>query len=167
MRITGQRSYSALVRMAMRLHHETRGGAHTGRTEQASGGNGEGGPTRYASRRATGRIRTWRALCRCSRRPTRHCSGRQGAAPLNSCVVEDASRPRQRAADGHPLAVRREAPHNKRMQQTSPPANRFASGFAPDPQRVRLPSLCRCGACISPGLWYYGCKSRRRYAEKR
>jgi hypothetical protein len=28
-----------------------------------------------------------------------------------------------------------EAPHNKRMQQTIPPANKFASGLAPDPQR--------------------------------
>jgi hypothetical protein len=52
-------------------------------------------------------------------------------------VVPDASRPEQRAADCHPLAARREAPHNKRMQQTIPPANTFASGLAPDPQRVR------------------------------
>jgi hypothetical protein len=28
-----------------------------------------------------------------------------------------------------------EAPHNKRMQQTIPPANKFASGLAPDPPR--------------------------------
>ena len=28
-----------------------------------------------------------------------------------------------------------EAPHNKRMQQTISPANKFASGLAPDPQR--------------------------------
>jgi hypothetical protein len=36
----------------------------------------------------------------------------------------------------HPLLVRREAPHKKRIQQTSPPANKFASGLAADPQRV-------------------------------
>jgi RNA-directed DNA polymerase len=34
------------------------------------------------------------------------------------------------------------------------------------PYRDRL-SLCRCGACISPRLWYYVCKSRRSYAQKR
>ena len=56
--------------------------------------------------------------------------------PLPIPIVEGASRPRQRDADGHPLAARLEAPHNKRMQQTSPPANTFASGLAPDPQRV-------------------------------
>jgi hypothetical protein len=64
-------------------------------------------------------------------------------------VVEDASRPRQRAADGHPLAVRREAPHNKRLQQTSPPANTFASGLAPDPQRVRWKRKV-CVRCNKP-----------------
>lgn len=36
----------------------------------------------------------------------------------------------------HPLAVRHEAPHNKRIQQTIPSANKFASGLAPDPQPV-------------------------------
>jgi|LGVE01.1.fsa_nt_gb hypothetical protein len=45
------------------------------------------------------------------------------------------------AVGDHPLVARREAPHNKRIQQTIPPANKFASGLAPDPQRVRLGRL--------------------------
>jgi len=36
----------------------------------------------------------------------------------------------------HPLLARRKAPHNQRMQQTIPLANKFASGLAPDPQRI-------------------------------
>ncbi len=52
----------------------------------------------------------------------------------------DAKRCRGRFAPGynatdHPLVARREAPHNQRIQQTIPPANKFASGLAPDPQR--------------------------------
>ena len=35
----------------------------------------------------------------------------------------------------HPPVARREAPHNQRIQQTIPPANKFAFGLAPDPQR--------------------------------
>jgi hypothetical protein len=42
--------------------------------------------------------------------------------------------PGYKAAD-HLLVALCEAPHNKRMQQTIPPANKFASGLAPDPQR--------------------------------
>jgi hypothetical protein len=34
----------------------------------------------------------------------------------------------------HPLAVRREAPHNQRIQHTSPVTNKFAPGLAADPQ---------------------------------
>ena len=49
-------------------------------------------------------------------------------------VVEVASLPRQRCGY-HPPVARREAPHNQRIQQTIPPANKFASGLAPDPQR--------------------------------
>ena len=33
------------------------------------------------------------------------------------------------------LVALSEAPHNKRMQQTISPANKFASGLAPDPQK--------------------------------
>ena len=52
-------------------------------------------------------------------------------------VVEVASLPRQRCGY-HPPVARREAPHNQRIQQTIPPANKFASGLAPDPQRYVL-----------------------------
>jgi hypothetical protein len=45
------------------------------------------------------------------------------------------------AADDHPQAARRAAPHNQRMQQTIPSASKLASGLAPDPQRVRLTSI--------------------------
>jgi len=37
----------------------------------------------------------------------------------------------------HPLLARRKAPHNQRMQQTIPSANKFAAGLAPDPQRSK------------------------------
>jgi hypothetical protein len=40
------------------------------------------------------------------------------------------------AADDHPQAARRAAPHNQRMQQTIPSASKLASGLAPDPQRL-------------------------------
>jgi len=36
----------------------------------------------------------------------------------------------------HPLLARRKAPHNQRMQQSIPSANKFAAGLAPDPQRI-------------------------------
>ncbi len=36
----------------------------------------------------------------------------------------------------HSLLARRKAPHNQRMQQTIPSANKFAAGLAPDPQRI-------------------------------
>jgi hypothetical protein len=42
------------------------------------------------------------------------------------------------AAYYHPLGARRSAPHNQRMQQTIPSANKFASGLAPDPRRFYL-----------------------------
>ena len=49
-------------------------------------------------------------------------------------VVAGRFAPGYNAAD-HSLVALCEAPHNKRMQQTIPPANKFASGLAPDPQR--------------------------------
>jgi hypothetical protein len=49
-------------------------------------------------------------------------------------VVAGRFAPGYNAAD-QPLVALCEAPHNKRMQQTIPPANKFASGLAPDPQR--------------------------------
>ena len=64
----------------------------------------------------------------CLQRPLRSRFRQQ----LTPSVVEDASRPRQRADEEHPLAVRREAPHNKRMEQTHP----SLPGGAPH-QRVR------------------------------
>jgi hypothetical protein len=57
---------------------------------------------------------------------------RQVSRPL----LPDAPRPATIAAYYHPLAARRSAPHNQRMQQTIPLANKFASGLAPDPRRL-------------------------------
>jgi len=53
-----------------------------------------------------------------------------------SFVVAGRFAPGHNAAD-HSLVAPCEAPHNKRMQQTIPPANKFASGLAPDPQRYQ------------------------------
>jgi len=50
-----------------------------------------------------------------------------------SPVVEDA-RVLDNAADDHPQAARRCAPHNQRMQQSIPSASKLAPGLAADPQ---------------------------------
>jgi hypothetical protein len=48
--------------------------------------------------------------------------------------VVEAARGLDNAADDHPQAARRCAPHNQRMQQPIPSANKLSSGFAADPQ---------------------------------
>jgi hypothetical protein len=53
--------------------------------------------------------------------------------PLKRGVVE-AARGLDNAADDHPQAARRSAPHNQRMQQPIPSASKLASGLAADPQ---------------------------------
>jgi len=55
---------------------------------------------------------------------------------VTGTLLPDAPRPATIAAYYHPLGVRRSAPHNQRMQQTIPSANKFASGLAPDPRRL-------------------------------
>ena len=42
------------------------------------------------------------------------------------------------AADGHPQAARRAAPHNQRIQQSIHSASKLASGLAADPQRLNI-----------------------------
>ena len=59
---------------------------------------------------------------------------RKKPRPLKSGVVAGRFAPGYNATD-HTLVVLCEAPHNKRMQQSIPPANNFASGLAPDPGR--------------------------------
>ena len=51
-------------------------------------------------------------------------------------VVAGRFAPSTIAAYYHPLGARRSAPHNQRMQQTIPSANKFTSGLAPDPRRL-------------------------------
>jgi hypothetical protein len=53
--------------------------------------------------------------------------------------------------------MRGAAPHNPCKRRAT--AQACTLWPAPEAWCVRLPSLCRCGACISPGLWYYVCKS--------
>ena len=48
--------------------------------------------------------------------------------------VVEAARGLDNAADDHPQAARRCAPHNQRMQHPIPSASKFASGLAADPQ---------------------------------
>jgi hypothetical protein len=52
---------------------------------------------------------------------TPHCRGRFAPSTI--------------AADDHPQAARRFAPHNQRLQQPIPSASKLASGLAADPQR--------------------------------
>jgi len=49
-------------------------------------------------------------------------------------LVVEAARGLDNAADDHPQAARRCAPHNQRMQQSIPSASKLASGLAADPQ---------------------------------
>jgi len=49
-------------------------------------------------------------------------------------LVVDAARGLDNAADDHPQAARRCAPHNQRMQQPIPSASKLASGLAADTQ---------------------------------
>ena len=49
-------------------------------------------------------------------------------------LVVEAARGLDNAADHHPQAARRCAPHNQRMQQPIPSASKLASGLAADPQ---------------------------------
>ena len=65
-----------------------------------------------------------------------HCGSRL-AAQLRP-LLPDASRPATMRCGFHPLAVRREAPHNQRIQHTSPVTSKLAPGLAADPQRVVL-----------------------------
>jgi hypothetical protein len=60
-------------------------------------------------------------------------SERKKTRPAKGDVVEDA-RVLDNAADVHPQAARRFAPHNQRMQQPIPSASKLASGLAADPQ---------------------------------
>jgi len=55
--------------------------------------------------------------------------------------VVEAARGLDNAADDHPQAARRFAPHNQRMQQSIPSASKLASGLAADPQHSPLAPL--------------------------
>jgi len=56
---------------------------------------------------------------------------------VTSSLLPNASRPATMRCGFHPPAVRREAPHNQRIQHTSPVTNKFAPGLAADPQRIK------------------------------
>jgi len=77
-----------------------------------------------------------RLTCGCSQPPTargceRHFVHPAAADPRG---VIEAARGLDNAADDHPQAARRCAPHNQRMQQSIPSASKLASSLAPDPQ---------------------------------
>jgi hypothetical protein len=48
------------------------------------------------------------------------------------------------AADDHPQAARRCAPHNQRMQQPISPASKLAGGLAADPEHYYFASGVAC-----------------------
>jgi hypothetical protein len=57
-------------------------------------------------------------------------------APRDSWRCRGRFAPSTIAADDHPQAARRFAPHNQRMQQSIPSASKLASGLAADPQQL-------------------------------
>jgi hypothetical protein len=55
---------------------------------------------------------------------------------VNCALLPDAQRPATMRCGFHPLAVRRSAPHNQRIQQTIPLTSKLAPGLAADPRRI-------------------------------
>jgi len=51
-------------------------------------------------------------------------------------LLRGAKRPATMRCVIHPLAVRREAPHNQRIQHTNPVINKSVTVLAADPQRI-------------------------------